>query len=232
MDFALGPAKRKVDQPWNWFWTKILLEQASDQWVAEQTAEDFPKGIQVVDGCCGAGVDSIALAQYLKPSSESSETVLPIDASGLACQLTRWNARQNGLVLNPRHARFEEFDLPAQAWLHLDPDRRASGRTVDVYATEPSWTTIAARIDQAKGAHRMPDDGYLGTERFDSNDSIGESPDGKMQRGSQADFAKQAVGIMKFSMRRSSMTPSGISEFSMNALKSKSDPMSLTMIPP
>lgn len=152
MEFAIGPAKRKVNQPWNWFWTKILLEQASDQWVAEQTAEDFPKGVQVVDGCCGAGVDSIALAQYLERSSESFETVLPIDASGLACELTRWNARQNGLVLNPRHARFEEVDLPSQAWLHLDPDRRASGRTVDVYATEPSWTTIATRIDQAPGA--------------------------------------------------------------------------------
>jgi hypothetical protein len=80
----------------------------------------------------------------------------------------------------------------------------------------------------ANAAHLTPDDGYLGTERFDSNGSIGESPDGKMQRGSQADFAKQAVGIMK----RSSKTPSGISEFSMNALKSKQDAMSLTTILP
>jgi hypothetical protein len=84
----------------------------------------------------------------------------------------------------------------------------------------------------ANAAHLTPDDGYLGTERFDSNGSIGESPDGKMQRGSQADFAKQAVGIMNSSMKRSSKTPSGISEFSMNALKSKQDAMSLTTILP
>ncbi|MFN5101406.1 MAG: hypothetical protein ACK5GJ_01275, partial [Planctomycetota bacterium] len=34
-EFAKGPAKRKVSEPWNWFWTKTLLEQASDQITAE-----------------------------------------------------------------------------------------------------------------------------------------------------------------------------------------------------
>ena len=84
----------------------------------------------------------------------------------------------------------------------------------------------------ANAAHLTPDDGYPGTERFDSNGFIGESPDGKTQRGSQAAFAKQAVGIMKSSTKRSSTTPSGISEFCMNALKSKQDAMSLTTILP
>jgi hypothetical protein len=152
MEFAVGPAQRKVAQPWNWFWTKILLEQASDQWVAQETAQDFPKGIQVVDGCCGAGVDSIALAQHLHLSSGSLDSVLPIDASELACELTRWNSRRNGSSLSPRQARFEDADLPTDAWIHLDPDRRATGRTVDVYSTEPSWTSIADRIGRAPGA--------------------------------------------------------------------------------
>ena len=100
-EFATGPAKRKVAKPWNWFWTKTLLEQASDEWTAEETAKDFPSDAQVVDGCCGAGVDSIKIAEHLSQSGDFKNRITAIDSSQIACQLTRLNSLSNGFALSP-----------------------------------------------------------------------------------------------------------------------------------
>lgn len=151
-EFAQGASKRKVLQPWNWFWTKTLLEQASDQVTAEETAKDFPADAMVIDGCCGAGVDSIAIAIYLSKDLLLGERLLAIDSSEIACTLTELNASRNGIELRPVSIGFEDAQIPDKGWLHLDPDRRVSGRTVDVHCTEPSWSTIAKRIEQAPGA--------------------------------------------------------------------------------
>ena len=151
-EFATGPAKRKVAKPWNWFWTKTLLEQASDEWTAEETAKDFPSDAQVVDGCCGAGVDSIKIAEHLSQSGDFKNRITAIDSSQIACQLTRLNSLSNGFALSPEPIRIEDSSIPTGAWLHLDPDRRATGRTVNVYATEPSWPAISGLICNAPGA--------------------------------------------------------------------------------
>jgi len=137
--FATGLAKRKVSEPWNWFWTKTLLEQASDQWVAEETARDFPQGIHVVDGCAGAGVDSIALAKHLTEGSGQVPSLRAIDSSETACLLTRLNSGRQGFEIRPEQVRFEDAVIPDTEWLHLDPDRRTIGRTVNLHATDPSW---------------------------------------------------------------------------------------------
>lgn len=152
LECANGASAKKVADPWNWFWTRILLEQASDQWTADETALDFPAEVAVVDGCCGAGVDSISIARHLLQGGELDGRITSIDSSEVACALTRVNSIRNGVPLNPELKRFEEAKFSALAWLHLDPDRRVAGRTVNVYSTEPSWTVIAERIALAPGA--------------------------------------------------------------------------------
>ena len=151
-EFAKGAAKRKVSEPWNWFWTKTLLEQASDQITAEETAKDFPVHATVIDGCCGAGVDAIAIAKHLSHETPLGDRLLAIDSSEIACALAELNASRNGVPLRPVQVRFEDAEFPVDGWLHLDPDRRVSGRTVDMYSTEPSWPAIAKRIEIAPGA--------------------------------------------------------------------------------
>ena len=152
VEMALGSAKRKVFDPWNWLWTKVLLEQASDQWTAQETAKDFPKAASVVDGCCGAGVDAVAIAMHLSSQEGLDQRLIAIDSDETACQLTQLNSARNGIPLFPKRSRFEDFYLSKSVWLHLDPDRRVSGRTVNVHATEPSWQAIAKQISQAPGA--------------------------------------------------------------------------------
>jgi len=151
-EFALGPAKSKVAEPWNWFWTKILLEQASDEWTAQETAKDFPVSASVVDGCCGAGVDAIAIARHLAQHQAIDQRFWAIDSNPVACQLTQFNAKRNGIALSPMESRFEDVSLSRSTWLHLDPDRRVSGRRVNIHATEPNWDIISQRISQAPGA--------------------------------------------------------------------------------
>lgn len=165
-ELAQGASKRKVADPWNWFWTKTLLEQASDQITAEETAKDFPTDSMVIDGCCGAGVDAVAIATHLSQELTLGERLLAIDSSEIACTLTQLNASRNGIDLRPVAIGFEDAELPTDGWLHLDPDRRVSGRTIDVHCTEPSWRAIAKEIQRAPGASIkaapgfQPDDDY------------------------------------------------------------------------
>lgn len=165
--FASGLAKRKVSDPWNWFWTKTLLEQASDQWVAEETARDFPVGVDVVDGCSGAGVDSIALAKHLSDGSGQFQSLRAIDSSETACLLTSLNAVRHGFEIQPEQVRFEDAVISDTAWLHLDPDRRAIGRTVNLHATDPSWKDVATSISRAPGASVKAAPGFQPDTQFD-----------------------------------------------------------------
>ncbi|MFM8573181.1 MAG: THUMP-like domain-containing protein [Pirellula sp.] len=152
VEFAIGAARRKVSDPWNWFWTKTLLEQASDQLTAEDTARDFPQDAYVVDACCGAGVDAIAIAKQLSQCNLSRGRILAVDSSEVACLLTELNAANNGVALEVQRASFERTLISRSDWLHIDPDRRVDGRTVNLYATEPSWSEIAQRIEHVRGA--------------------------------------------------------------------------------
>jgi hypothetical protein len=97
----------------------VGLEQATSEAVARHKAERF-EAERVVDLCAGIGGDAIALA--------ARGEVLAVDLDPGKCQRIAWNARVHGLgerVL-PRRARAEAFAIPAGAWVHIDPDRRAS----------------------------------------------------------------------------------------------------------
>ena len=106
----------------------------------------------VVDLCAGIGGDALALAARCD--------VLAVDLDQGMCRRLSYNAsvyKVRDRVLSVR-ARAETFAIPAGAWLHLDPDRRASGdnraRSLDDYAPAPEfWKSAMRRV--AAGAIKL-----------------------------------------------------------------------------
>lgn len=138
-------AKRKVSDPQQWFWTRQLLEQSSDQETASDTACDFPPQSRVIDVCCGAGADSVALANQ-------RHSVTSIDRCPIACELTKHNAMSHGLnieVFNREAG--NSLDVPRD-YIHIDPDRRADGsRSSSLDRLSPTWDTIAQLLKRCRG---------------------------------------------------------------------------------
>ena len=97
----------------------VGLEQATGEAVARHKAGRFACPL-VVDLCAGIGGDSVALAQKAK--------VLAVDSDHGMCRRLAWNAAVYEVadrVLSCQ-SRAETFTIPPGAWIHLDPDRRAS----------------------------------------------------------------------------------------------------------
>jgi THUMP domain-like/RNA cap guanine-N2 methyltransferase len=127
------------------------IEQATSEPVARHKASRFACSL-VVDLCAGVGGDALALA--------ARSDVLAVDSDQGMCRRLRYNAKVHKLtdrILSVR-AQAEAFALPAGAWLHLDPDRRASGRerarSLEAYAPGPDfWMSAVRRV--AAGAIKL-----------------------------------------------------------------------------
>src|SRR5262249_57961588 len=113
-----GAAKfTRADRMWL---ERIGLEQATAEAVARHKAQRFCGRASIaVDLCCGIGGDTLALATH--------SDVIAVDRDEGMCRRTRWNAgvyAAGERVLAVR-SRAESFAVPAGAWVHIDPDRRA-----------------------------------------------------------------------------------------------------------
>ncbi len=99
----------------------VGLEQATGEAVARHKAGRFACPV-VVDLCAGIGGDSVALAQGAK--------VLAVDSDHGMCRRLAWNAAVYDVAdrVLPCQSRAETFTIPPGAWIHIDPDRRASGK--------------------------------------------------------------------------------------------------------
>ncbi len=140
-------AAMRFPDPQYWFWTARSLAQASDWASAVFKASLFPSGIEVVDGCCGAGVDLVALAD--------GRDAIGIDQDPTLVALANANLRLHN---RPGHARVGTLptDLdPTAAWIHLDPDRRSQqDRVRKLYAGDqfsPSMNDALATMEKAQG---------------------------------------------------------------------------------
>ncbi|MCA9120771.1 MAG: hypothetical protein H6822_32475 [Planctomycetaceae bacterium] len=130
-------ARAKFSQPEHMFFTRKLLEQSTDEWIAGYKASRFPKGQPVADLCCGIGGDSLALAgrgPCVAIDRDSIATLLveancrALDASDLTCEVADVLSIVEG--------------LSCSAW-HIDPDRRvAKQRTSQAVYSEPSLDVI------------------------------------------------------------------------------------------
>lgn len=129
------------------FFTRVGLEQATDEWVARHKATRLASvraGASsppaIADLCCGIGGDLMALAEH--------GSAVGIERNPVAAHFAAINT---GAVV--RAADVAEFDLGGiDAW-HIDPDRRTAGRrTTSLEWCEPNVAVIErllARVPHA-----------------------------------------------------------------------------------
>ncbi len=160
-------AAKKFSDPERWLWTAKLLEQSSDGKVATMTATAFPNDARVIDLCCGAGADSVALARR--------GPVTAVDRCEIACALARANLAMHfpsslvdsppfGLVSKLDRRQYEvicsaaeSVEIQTEDWIHVDPDRRSnSGRTTLATFFHPGLDFLVNLIDRsAEGSIKL-----------------------------------------------------------------------------
>lgn len=140
-------AALKFELPGKLFFTRVGLEQATDQWIAQYKASRFGAGRSVADICCGIGGDLLALAQR--------GPAVGVDKQPLPAFLAETNARVMGHTeCTVAVADADTWEIRRdQAW-HMDPDRRPAGtRTSQVEFSHPPQEVIerllASRGDAA-----------------------------------------------------------------------------------
>lgn len=138
-------SRSRFPRPDQWLWTDVSLAQASDHWSAAFKAALFPGGEPVIDACCGAGSDLVALA--------ARGEVLGIDADPALAALAADNARAHGHQVEVRAMRLPAAWPEHLRWLSIDPDRRASGqRTTDAHTFSPPLEQVLDMSQRCAGA--------------------------------------------------------------------------------
>jgi hypothetical protein len=127
------------------------VEQATSEPVASYKAARFQCPL-VVDLCAGIGGDALALA--------ARSQVLAVDLDPGMCRRIQFNSAIYGVSesLLPVRSLAETFVVPKEAWLHLDPDRRAlhprRAVSLEDYAPGPAfWKAAFGRV--AAGALKL-----------------------------------------------------------------------------
>jgi hypothetical protein len=123
------------------YFTRQLLEQATDERIAAYKAKRFAAGGHAADLCCGIGGDLLALAQR--------GPCVAVDRDPIALLLAEVNCRSSGgdVLFETSDVRDVLDTLDVAAW-HIDPDRRSSGsRTSRVEFSEPGRDTLLRLIE-------------------------------------------------------------------------------------
>ena len=141
------------------FFTRIGLEQATDQFVACYKAARYEEDIACVDLCCGMGGDLIALAKRTSKGgpSEMPGGVVGVDRDRIAALLAAANVDVCGGSAQVVVADASDFRLPAACAWHLDPDRRPDGRrTTHMQWHSPNLAAVERLIeDSPHGAIKL-----------------------------------------------------------------------------
>lgn len=124
------------------FFTRQLLEQATDAQVADYKAQRWLAGETVADLCCGIGGDLMALARR--------GPVVGIDRDAIAAVLATANCQLAGLdAAQVRTADACEQQVADFAAWHVDPDRRVEGkRSTRVERHEPGLPVLERLLAQ------------------------------------------------------------------------------------
>ena len=144
-------AQRKFSAAAEMFFTPVGLEQSTGEAVARYKAGRFPPGRELFDLCCGIGGDLAALAERGR--------VRGVDRDEPTALLAAANCRALGspdvTVDVADAAGWTPGDgRPADgAAMHIDPDRRPTGRrTTDSLLCEPDARKIARLLDRCDAA--------------------------------------------------------------------------------
>ncbi len=110
-------AKVKFNRAQEMFFTRQLLEQATDEQISEYKSTRFPTEQLIADLCCGIGGDLLGLADRGDVKAVDRDPIAVLFAEANCRAMDRANAEFEVADVN-------EFDVSGyQAW-HLDPDRR------------------------------------------------------------------------------------------------------------
>jgi SAM-dependent methyltransferase len=121
------------------FFTRVGLQQATDEQIARYKAFRFPTHAVVADLCCGIGGDTLALAARGPcVAIDRDPAVLCFAAANVAAVLPSASEPIRFFTEDVSPASLRD----ANFW-HLDPDRRAEGRrTVQLDAFSPPLSAI------------------------------------------------------------------------------------------
>lgn len=147
-------AKEKFTSADRMFFTRVGLEQATDEWVARYKAARFIAqragssptlaiASPIADLCCGIGGDLLAFSQH--------SSVIGVDRDLVAAHFVEVNASlfQAADRIRIVTGRVEDFGLNGVAAWHIDPDRRAMGRrATSLEFCQPSLDTIERLLSQ------------------------------------------------------------------------------------
>jgi len=151
-------ARQKFSQPEQMFFSRLGLEQATDQWVAAYKASRFPQGQPTADLCCGIGGDTLAVAQRGPLWAVDRNPIAVILAQANLQAILGSDASLGAEGSNSRsekHAvKFDVLDVADAAELmggvaawHIDPDRRPAGRrTTKIELHDPGPEVLARLI--------------------------------------------------------------------------------------
>jgi hypothetical protein len=140
-------ATAKFTQAHQMFFTRIGLEQATDEWVAGYKASRFTTQRSAgftpavfADLCCGIGGDLQALA--------TNCPAIGIDRDPI---IAHFAAINTGAQVH--NIDIATFDFYSTAFFHIDPDRRPAGkRTTSLDHCEPNLATIDQLLAQVPNA--------------------------------------------------------------------------------
>lgn len=129
-------ARKKFSQADRMFFTRQLLEQATEERISQYKAVRFPQQGQLLDLCCGIGGDLISLGRRT--------TTQGVDRDEVATTLAQANCE----ILELQSATVQVDDAThvavadSSAW-HLDPDRRPEGqRSTKLTLHEPDLSSM------------------------------------------------------------------------------------------
>ncbi|MEM6469522.1 MAG: class I SAM-dependent methyltransferase, partial [Planctomycetota bacterium] len=130
-----------------WWCTKRSLMQSTHARVADVKAA-WMQGDQVFDLCCGIGGDGLALRCR-------SRSLTLVDRDPLMVAMAKANLQQQHrphTILKCIVDDVATTAIPAQAFVHIDPDRRVDGRrNSDPANYSPTWDAVLRRMNSARG---------------------------------------------------------------------------------
>ncbi|WP_182864848.1 hypothetical protein [Stieleria mannarensis] len=134
-----------------WWCTERSLRQATPASVADLKAR-WMHCTTVVDGCCGLGADTLAIA---KACGSSNRPITAVDTDPMMVAMATENLRLNlGSIPAKLDVRCDDvatFAIPGDATVHLDPDRRNdAGRKVRPEDYSPPWDVVEQVLDRCQ----------------------------------------------------------------------------------
>ena len=136
-------ARQKFHNSESMFFTKLGLEQSTDEQIAGYKTQQIPESYRVADLCCGIGGDLIQL------SEQHSTTGFDLDP--LICHLAEHNCRVNDVIADIQQADVMNIDaeLSGFDFVHVDPDRRVSNeRHTQVESYQPPLSFLESLREQ------------------------------------------------------------------------------------